>query len=73
MVHIKTNITIGLLDQLIFFATVVFAVTSGIVPQVNNYVMTTIVLLLLPHTSRGIYKSKATQDWMFLIYASTVY
>ena len=39
------------------FVTGLFAVTTGIVPQVNNYVITIIVIILLP-ASRGIYKVK---------------
>ena len=47
----------GLLLMIRLFVTGLFAVTTGIVPQVNNYVITIIVIILLP-ASRGIYKVK---------------
>ena len=40
------------------FVTGLFAVTTGTIPQVNNYVITIIVLLSIPIVSRGIYKMK---------------
>ena len=47
----------GLLLMIRLFVTALFAATTGIVPQVNNYVITIIVIILLP-ASRGVYKNK---------------
>ena len=53
----KSRFWTGLLLMMRLFVTGLFAVTTGIVPQVNNYVITIIVIILLP-ASRGIYKVK---------------
>ena len=53
----KSRFWTGLLLMMRLFVTSLFAVTTGIVPQVNNYVITIIVIILLP-ASRGIYKVK---------------
>ena len=53
----KSRFWTGLLLMIRLFVTGLFAVTTGIVPQVNNYVITIIVIILLP-ASRGIYKMK---------------
>ena len=48
----------GYLLMIRLFVTGLFAVTTGTIPQINNYVITIIVLVLLPVVSRGIYKMK---------------
>ena len=48
----------GLLLMIRLFLTGLFAVTTGIIPQVNNYVITIIVLLSIPVVTRDIYKVK---------------
>ena len=40
------------------FVTGLFAVTTGTISQVNNYIITIIVLVSIPVVSRGIYKMK---------------
>ena len=40
------------------FVTGLFAVTTGTIPQVNNYIIIIIVLVSIPVASRGIYKMK---------------
>ena len=40
------------------FGTGLFAVTTGTIPQVNNYVITIIAFVLLPVVSIGIYRMK---------------
>ena len=47
----------GLLLMIRLLVTGLFAATTGIVPQVNNYVITIIVIVLLP-VSRSVYKKK---------------
>ena len=47
----------GLLLVIRMFVTGLFAVTTGIIPQVNNYIITIIAFVLLP-VSRGIYRMK---------------
>ena len=54
----KYRFWIGLLLMIRLLLTGLFAVTTGTIPQVNNYVITIIVLILLPVVSRGIYKMK---------------
>ena len=48
----------GLLLMIRMFVTGFFAVTTGTIPQVNNYIITIIVIVLLPVVSRGIYRIK---------------
>ena len=40
------------------FVTGLFAVTTGTIPQANNYIITIIVIVLLQVVSRGIYRIK---------------
>ena len=47
----------GLLLMIRLLVTGLFAATTGIVPQVNNYIITIIVIILLP-ASRSVYKKK---------------
>ena len=47
----------GLLLVIRMFVTGLFAVTTGIIPQVNNFIITIIAFVLLP-VSRGIYRMK---------------
>ena len=48
----------GLLLMIRMFVTGLFAVTTGTIPQVNNYIITIIVIVLLPVVSKGIYRIK---------------
>ena len=48
----------GLLLMIRMFVTGLFAVTTGTIPQVNNYIITIIAIILLPVVSRGIYRNK---------------
>ena len=48
----------GLLLMIRMFVTSLLAVTTGTIPQVNNYIITIIVIILIPVVSRGIYRNK---------------
>ena len=48
----------GLRLMIRMFVTGLFAVTTGTIPQVNNYIITIIVIILILVVSRGIYRIK---------------
>ena len=48
----------GLLLMIRMFVTGLLAVTTGTIPQVNNYIITITVIILIPVVSRGIYRIK---------------
>ena len=54
----KYQFVTGLLLMIRMFVTGLFAVTTGTIPQANNYIITIIAFVLLPVVSRGIYRIK---------------